>query len=152
MQEPELPGLVAAMAKFLERLESLDRKMDQVLDRVSILPHQASQASRPPHQGPVHALHAEIRKERVMYKAICADCCKTCEVPFKPTAARAVYCKECFAIRKAGHRTQDPDKVLPLQKKAVFVPSPMDYTPPPAVSKKRKQKPALKSRAKSRKK
>ncbi len=34
---------------------------------------------------------------RQMYKAICADCGKECEVPFKPTEGRPVYCKECWA-------------------------------------------------------
>ncbi|MCX6649853.1 MAG: hypothetical protein NTV61_10790 [Candidatus Bathyarchaeota archaeon] len=24
------------------------------------------------------------------------DCGKVCEVPFKPTAGRPVYCKDCF--------------------------------------------------------
>ena len=45
-----------------------------------------------------------------MYKVICADCGKNCEVPFKPGADRPVYCKACFVIRKAGHVPQDPDK------------------------------------------
>lgn len=31
-----------------------------------------------------------------MHKAVCADCGKSCEVPFKPTGERPVYCRECF--------------------------------------------------------
>ena len=34
---------------------------------------------------------------REMHKAICADCGKECEVPFKPTEGRPVYCRECWA-------------------------------------------------------
>jgi CxxC-x17-CxxC domain-containing protein len=34
--------------------------------------------------------------ERKMYKAICADCGKECEVPFEPKEGRPVYCKECY--------------------------------------------------------
>lgn len=37
---------------------------------------------------------------REMFKAICADCKKECEVPFKPREDRPVYCKECFSKRK----------------------------------------------------
>lgn len=37
-----------------------------------------------------------------MYQATCADCSKQCEVPFKPTGERPVYCKECFAARRNG--------------------------------------------------
>lgn len=34
--------------------------------------------------------------KREMHKAVCADCGKECEVPFKPDGRRPVYCKECF--------------------------------------------------------
>ena len=34
--------------------------------------------------------------KRKMYKAICSDCGKECEVPFKPSGDRPVYCRECF--------------------------------------------------------
>jgi CxxC-x17-CxxC domain-containing protein len=32
-----------------------------------------------------------------MHQAICANCGKTCEVPFKPNGKKPVYCKDCFA-------------------------------------------------------
>ena len=31
-----------------------------------------------------------------MHRATCADCGRSCEVPFKPTAGKPVYCKSCF--------------------------------------------------------
>jgi CxxC-x17-CxxC domain-containing protein len=34
------------------------------------------------------------------YSAICADCGKECEVPFKPLKGRPVYCQACWATRK----------------------------------------------------
>ena len=33
---------------------------------------------------------------REMFPAICAECGKECEVPFKPTEDRPVYCRECY--------------------------------------------------------
>ncbi len=39
---------------------------------------------------------------REMHKATCSDCGKECEVPFKPTEGRPVYCKECYAKKKAA--------------------------------------------------
>jgi CxxC-x17-CxxC domain-containing protein len=33
---------------------------------------------------------------RTMFKAKCSECGKDCEVPFKPTQGRPIYCKECF--------------------------------------------------------
>jgi len=33
---------------------------------------------------------------REMHKAVCADCGKECEVPFKPIEGRPVYCRDCY--------------------------------------------------------
>ena len=33
---------------------------------------------------------------REMHKAICSDCKKECEVPFKPTEGKPVFCRDCF--------------------------------------------------------
>ena len=38
---------------------------------------------------------------REMHKAICSECGKECQVPFKPTEGKKVYCKECYAKRNA---------------------------------------------------
>jgi len=36
------------------------------------------------------------REPREMTKVTCSDCGKECEVPFKPTQGRPVYCEECY--------------------------------------------------------
>ncbi|MCA9355907.1 hypothetical protein H6790_00585 [Candidatus Nomurabacteria bacterium] len=41
-------------------------------------------------------------KSQNMYKAVCSDCGKTCEVPFKPTGEKPVFCSECFGGKKEG--------------------------------------------------
>lgn len=41
---------------------------------------------------------------REMHKAVCAECKKECEVPFKPKDERPVYCKDCFSKRKGQGR------------------------------------------------
>lgn len=35
-----------------------------------------------------------------MHKAVCSECGQECEVPFKPSGDRPVYCKECFNKHK----------------------------------------------------
>ncbi|MBI2444339.1 MAG: hypothetical protein HYV42_03820 [Candidatus Magasanikbacteria bacterium] len=35
----------------------------------------------------------------LMHQAICAECDKACQVPFKPTGDRAVFCRDCFERR-----------------------------------------------------
>ncbi|MDD2432043.1 MAG: zinc-ribbon domain containing protein [Firmicutes bacterium] len=36
------------------------------------------------------------RGEKTMYVAVCDDCKKETQVPFKPRGDRPVYCSECF--------------------------------------------------------
>ncbi len=38
---------------------------------------------------------------REMHKAVCAECNKECEVPFKPREGRPVYCRECYSAKRA---------------------------------------------------
>jgi CxxC-x17-CxxC domain-containing protein len=40
-----------------------------------------------------------------MYKAICSNCGKECEVPFRPTNGKPVYCSECFEKMGNGGRS-----------------------------------------------
>ena len=49
------------------------------------------------------------RRPREMHKATCAECKKECEVPFKPTEGKPVYCKECYANKKED-RFENSDK------------------------------------------
>ncbi len=37
-----------------------------------------------------------------MHEAICSECGKKCEVPFKPTGRKPVYCSQCFSNQKEG--------------------------------------------------
>lgn len=37
---------------------------------------------------------------REMHKATCSDCGNECEVPFKPTEGKPVYCRDCFSKRR----------------------------------------------------
>ena len=39
-------------------------------------------------------------RPREMHKAICSECGKTCEVPFKPTGDKPVYCNDCFSSKR----------------------------------------------------
>jgi len=45
-----------------------------------------------------------------MFKATCAECGKDCEVPFKPTGGRPVYCSNCFDKQGGGDRERRPSR------------------------------------------
>jgi CxxC-x17-CxxC domain-containing protein len=51
--------------------------------------------------------------EKKMYSAVCSKCGKTCEVPFRPTGGKPVYCDECFG--KEGSAPQKGDNHLNKQ-------------------------------------
>jgi CxxC-x17-CxxC domain-containing protein len=44
------------------------------------------------------------RGPREEHEAKCAECGKTCTVPFKPSGDRPVYCRDCFQKRKPPKR------------------------------------------------
>ena len=126
----EMPELVAIMLKIAERLETLEKKTDLVFGRVANLPSEMSRAvqnfQRPDHGPQQNHGQPNERRERILYQAVCADCCKRCEVPFKPSGDRPVYCPECFAIRKAGHVPKDITSgiVVPAHVRELKTPSP----------------------------
>ena len=41
-------------------------------------------------------------EEKRMFEATCSECGETCEVPFKPTSGKPVYCSECFGKAEGG--------------------------------------------------
>lgn len=47
------------------------------------------------------------RGKREMHKVICSDCDKNCEVPFRPTGDKPVFCSDCFNKNKGGDNSQN---------------------------------------------
>ena len=44
---------------------------------------------------------------REMHDAVCAECNKNCQVPFKPTGDKPIKCSDCFKKSDPGGRTGD---------------------------------------------
>ena len=46
-----------------------------------------------------------------MFSAVCSECNRTCEVPFRPTGDRPVFCNDCFSNKRGssqgGHPRRD---------------------------------------------
>lgn len=102
---PDIEGLIN---KIQEQLVSLENKIDMLIGKSSPKPVEARSFSGPFQQHSRTHGHSGGRqdnnyRERILHKAVCADCRKECEVPFKPSGDRPVYCKECFSKRKAGN-------------------------------------------------
>lgn len=39
---------------------------------------------------------------RTMYDAVCSNCGRDCQVPFRPTAGKPVLCSDCFSKNRPG--------------------------------------------------
>jgi CxxC-x17-CxxC domain-containing protein len=85
-----------------------------------------------------------------MYRAVCADCRKDCEVPFKPTGERPVYCKDCFAKRKVSNQGAKTNVGMPSYQQNAMKVLPKAVNRPVlsahASSKTKSSKPTKKSR------
>ncbi|MFA6514939.1 MAG: CxxC-x17-CxxC domain-containing protein [Candidatus Paceibacterota bacterium] len=76
------------------------------------------------------------RREVSMHKATCDECHKSCEVPFRPSGDKPVYCSDCFSnkrddgdraprreFRDNGHKRDFSDRQAPSFTKPATMPS-----------------------------
>ncbi len=93
--------------KMQQQLNLLEKKIDALISQSSEKSFERKHHPKP-FQRFDHSRHqSETRqnnsyRERVLHKVICAECKKECEVPFRPSGGRPVYCKDCFSKRKGG--------------------------------------------------
>jgi len=135
--------IIEAIGKVQEQLVVLEKKIDSLISRSSPRPPEVKPVPKP------FQRQENNYRERLMHKAICADCKKECEVPFKPSGERPVYCKECFSKRKRPRPiTARPDNrprvVVPAQEVQINKPESKEKKKPA-----RKKKPVSKKRKKT---
>ncbi len=97
--------MAVVINKMQEQLASVEKKIDALLLRSQEKPSAEKHFSKPFQRfdRPRHHDRGERDnnfRERSFTKVTCSDCQKECEVPFKPSGDRPVYCKECFSKRK----------------------------------------------------
>ena len=143
---PNDVDVVDIMTKIQEQLAVLDRKLDSFMTKSLTELAQAraafksvQQTVRPPDGGGPR--FQEQRGGRLMFRATCADCKKECELPFRPSGDRPVYCQECFSRRKSGNAVKiaagQTPQTAPLA--STVKPAAVTVSQPPA---KEKKKPA----------
>ncbi|MFH1456696.1 MAG: CxxC-x17-CxxC domain-containing protein [Patescibacteria group bacterium] len=47
---------------------------------------------------------SNFRDRQQMHDAVCDKCGKNCQVPFKPTNDKPIFCDDCFRFKKDGNR------------------------------------------------
>jgi CxxC-x17-CxxC domain-containing protein len=131
------PDIASLLSQIQQRLTSLENKIDALAGKVS--PSRLVYSTPP--QEKIQKPDNRNNRNRPMFKAICADCKKECEVPFRPSGDRPVYCRECFASRKAGNSLRPAIASKPKE----AAPAPMAHIDSKQVSE--KKKPAAKKKA-----
>ena len=100
-------GLVGLINKVQQQLSAMEKKLDILISQSSKRPFEKSYSQKPfrrfnhSHR-PDRARQGDGPRERTFTRVTCADCKKECEIPFKPSGDRPVYCKECFSKRRKG--------------------------------------------------
>lgn len=46
-----------------------------------------------------------FREKPTMHKAVCDECGKECEVPFRPSGDKPIFCDACFGGKREGGRS-----------------------------------------------
>ncbi len=101
------PDLAEILSKMEQQIAAMSAKLDALISQSPKRPSEEKNISRPFQNydrtnNQNERRQNNIFRERTFFKVICADCNKGCEVPFKPSGDRPVYCKECFSKRKTG--------------------------------------------------
>jgi CxxC-x17-CxxC domain-containing protein len=137
-EQPEL-DIAPILVRIQQQLVALEHKVDSLINKPQDRPFRREQQfSRPSGGGFDRFRGRENRsqgsefRDRRLFKVICAECNKECEVPFKPTGDRPVYCKDCFSRRKQGGSFQEERSRGPVVEK--------EFTPRPPSDKKRSKK------------
>lgn len=145
--------LAAYMVKIQEQLAVLEQKLDSFMTKsltelARAMPTLKTAAPQVQAASGAQARPADP-KSRPMFQATCAECGKECEVPFRPSGDRPVYCKECWARRRsAGAPKSAPGSGIVAMSPAAHKTPPKPSEPPAA----KKKKPAASGKAGGKKK
>ncbi len=99
------------------------------------------------------------REDRQMHRATCADCGRNCEVPFRPSGGKPVYCSNCFekggekggsnsSSRKPDQSNKKHDEINAKLDKILFLLQNMNPGKEETVKKPKKEKAVKKKAAK----
>ncbi len=96
--ELDVAGLID---RIQQQLSTLEEKLDILISQSSKRPFEKSYPQKPsrgfnrPYRND-RGRRGSGPSERTFTRVICASCKKECEIPFKPSGDRPVYCRECF--------------------------------------------------------
>jgi len=72
------------------------KKSDEEISTVNLENNLSEKTVAEPYRRSYRDRYPRLGRSRRTYKAVCSDCGKEIEVPFKPIEGRPVYCRECY--------------------------------------------------------
>jgi len=101
-------GIAGLIKDVQQQLSALEKKLDILISQPSARPFQKSYSQKPFQRSNQSYRHDRGKqgngfRERTFTRVICSECKKECEIPFKPSGDRPVYCKECFSKRTGAN-------------------------------------------------
>jgi CxxC-x17-CxxC domain-containing protein len=51
-----------------------------------------------------------VKRDVQLFSAICTNCKRPCEVPFRPDGSKPVLCRDCFANKTSGSHSNSQDR------------------------------------------
>lgn len=104
---PVEQSLKDLILEIQQQVTSLENKIDTLIEKSSQRPSQDkpdfksfNKFDRPRRQPDTR--YGNDFQERTLHKVVCAECGNACEVPFRPSGDRPVYCRDCFSKHNAG--------------------------------------------------
>ena len=111
--EESKPDLAVIIGQMQQQLVSLEKKIDALINKPAERHSEEQRFSKPFRSFGNSFRNDRGRqdsnpRERTFFKDVCAECNTECEVPFKPSGDRPVYCKDCFSKRKSSDSSFAP--------------------------------------------
>lgn len=75
-------------------------KSEEEIPNVNLENNLSEKTVSEPYRQGYRSRYSRFGGSRKMYKAVCSDCGKEIEVPFRPMKGRPVYCRECYQKHK----------------------------------------------------
>lgn len=113
-QEPKQSDIYKKISQIQEQLTRMSNKLDSFIEKIFAELDDTEPEEKPAAKSQPISPEREIINQnkqqhqhphqKKMYEYVCSECGKDCQLPFKSNGNRPVYCKECFAARKAARK------------------------------------------------
>jgi len=92
-------GIAGPIHRMQQQLNAMEKKLDILIGQSSARPNEKNYTQANSYHRD-RERHDSYHEDKTFTRVTCSDCSKECEVPFKPSGDRPIYCRECFSKHK----------------------------------------------------